>query len=104
MFDSFNPYDFQLQDMLINYIFGSGVAISLVAITKGGYHNLKPVYETGLINRLIIWLIISVISWLISVAISGTTATGLNFVLIMGFGLIIGIVFGLIDEYNEVNK
>ena len=78
-----------LYPILGEYILISLALISLIAIFKKGYKNLKSYKEDGLILGLILGLIGSLIVGLI---------VGLIFGLI--FGLIGGLIFGLIEEFD----
>ena len=83
--------------IVFEYFFISLFFISLVALIKGGFKNLKDI-EEGLISGLIIGLIIGFIGGLISGLISGLIYGWISG-LIYGWisGLIIGWISGLIS-------
>ena len=84
-----------LYSIIVEYILIVLALISLVAMFKKGYTNLKTFKERGLIYVLIIGLIIGLIS--ISVLIYGLII-GLISVLISV--LIIGLIIGLSEEFR----
>jgi len=84
-FDLINIYPIVGEYTLISLIL-----ISLVALIKGGYKNLKSFNERGLIFGLIVGLVAGLIYGLI---------VGLIFGLI--YGLIFGLIYGLIFDLEE---
>ena len=75
--------------IIAEYLLISLAIISLVAIFKKGYKNLKSFDEGGLISGLILGLIFGLIVCLISSLI---------------FGLIVGLIFGLSGEFTWTNN
>jgi len=84
-----------LYPIIAEYILISLAIISLVAVFKGGFNNLKPYDKKGLIEGLILGLIIG---GLIGGLIIGLIIEGLILGLIIG--LIIGLIMGLIKEFE----
>ena len=90
--------------IIAEYVFIALTIISLVALIKGGYKNLKTFKEDGLIFGLIFGLIGGLITGLIFGLIGGLIIgliIGLIGGLITGLigGLITGLIFGLIGEF-----
>ena len=83
------------------YVIIACTAVCITATIKGGFRNLKPINEDGLIDGLIYWLIIGLIIGLISWLIIGLIF-GLIGGLIGGliFWPIFGLIFGLICEFT----
>ena len=91
------------------YVIIACTAVCITATIKGGFRNLKPINEDGLIDGLIYWLIIGLIIGLISGLIIWLIF-GLIFWLIIWLigglisgliiGLIFGLIFGLIGEFT----
>ena len=91
------------------YVIIACTAVCITATIKGGFRNLKPINEDGLIDGLIIGLIggliigliFGLIIWLIggiiSVLIGGIIGGIISGLII---GLIFGLIFGLIGEFT----
>ena len=94
-----------LYPIIGEYILISLALISLVALFKGGYSELKSYDEDGLIIRLIVGLIIGLIVGLI-IGLIGGLFGGLIIGLFGGLfgglfsGLIIGLIAGFLGEFN----
>ncbi len=110
-------YLINIYPLIGEYVLISLTVISLVALIKGGYKNLKKYDEDGLISSLTFSLILaltvgltfSLILGLIGALLFGLTI-GLTFSLILGLigallgGLILGLTVGLIGDLMEEFK
>lgn len=89
---------------VLEYLYLSGLIISVTALIKGGYNKLKSFKEKGLIWGLIAGLIGGLIIGLLAGEIIGLFEglAGLIFGLLAGLitGLITGLIIGLEDEYD----
>lgn len=89
----------------MNYLFVSCAMISLVAIIKGGYGNLKRPDEEGLIFGLFEGLIVGLIYGGFYGLVWGLIY-GLIYGLIVGliFGLIVSFLFNLLKEFEVIEN
>jgi len=82
---------------VVEYVFIVLAVVSLVALAKGGYGELKPIEEEGLVEGLIVGLVWGLIGGLILGLIGGLIAG-----LILGLigGLVWCLIGGLIGEFK----
>ena len=117
-YESIKEYLFQIYLLFFSYVFSSLFVISIVALIKGGYRNLKSYKEVGfiwvsvwgVILGVILGFILGVISGFIWGVISGFiwgVIVGFILGFISGFiwgvivGFISGFIFGLFYEFEK---